>query len=316
MPLCMTNLRNLSDESLISETKTLVQDERRVSLAILHHLREIDRRRLFAGLGYSSLYEYCTRVFGYAEASAQRRIQAARLLADCPELAPQIESGSLSLSVLSQAQTFFRREAIRDVREKREILKTLEHQSSRQAERKLLTLASEPAKHLPEKVRAISDTHSEVRFTAAAELIAQIEELKNLLGEASMKNVIAYAVKTALEKKRPKTPKAIPTDSPPAPEVTTRYIPVAVKRFIWARDLGQCRHVEPKSGRRCSSRFGLEFDHLKPYALGGGNTPENLALKCKAHNTWSAIGAFGQAQMARFKPTLRQIGLLNLSLHS
>lgn len=75
-------------------------------------------------------------VFGYSEPAANRRIQSARLLSECSELAPQIQSGCLSLSVLTQAQTFFRREEIRDVEEKREILKSLENQSTRQAERK------------------------------------------------------------------------------------------------------------------------------------------------------------------------------------
>ena len=88
----MTNLHALSNESLISATKTLVLEERRVSLAVLYHLREIDRRRLYAEFACSSLYEYCTRDLGYSEASAQRRIQSARLLAECPELAPRIES--------------------------------------------------------------------------------------------------------------------------------------------------------------------------------------------------------------------------------
>lgn len=127
------NLYTLSDDSLISNTKRLVSEERRVSLAVLHHPREIDRRKLFARFSCSSLYEYVTQELGYAEASAHRRIQSARLLSECPELAPRIQSGCLSLSVLSQAQAFFRKEEIRDVDQKREILKTLENQSSRQA---------------------------------------------------------------------------------------------------------------------------------------------------------------------------------------
>ena len=307
----MKNLRALSDESLLQETQVLVAEERRVSLAVLHHLQEIDRRRLFAGLGFSSLYEYATRALGYSEASAQRRIQAARLLSQCPELAPQIESGSLSLSVLSQAQTFFRREEIRDPKAKREILKTLENQSTRQAERKLLSLASEPALHLPEKVRSVSETHSEIRFTADSELLAQIEELKALLGVTSLQEALAFAVQAGLDRKKPKAvktplPQASASESPtPAPVARTRSISAESKRVVWGRDQGQCSFLETQSGRRCSSKFGLQLDHLKPYALGGSNHPDNLALKCRAHNQFAAIQEFGRDKMAKFVKSLR-----------
>ena len=42
------NLKNLSDDSLISNTKNLVHKEREIITEILHHLREIERRRLFS----------------------------------------------------------------------------------------------------------------------------------------------------------------------------------------------------------------------------------------------------------------------------
>ena len=75
--------------------------------------------------------------------------------------------------------------------------------------------------------------------------------------------------------------------------------------MVWARDKGQCTYMASRTGQRCSSRFGLELDHLQPYALGGSNEPQNLALKCKAHNTWAAIQSFGRAKMARSIPSLR-----------
>src|SRR4051812_35745047 len=40
--------------------------------------------------------------------------------------------------------------------------------------------------------------------------------------------------------------------------------------------------------------------HIRPHALGGPNTRENLRLLCPAHNQLAAIQVFGAAKMARF----------------
>jgi hypothetical protein len=50
------NLKHLSDEALLSEIKNRVAREREMTLSILHHLKEISRRKLFARLGYATLF--------------------------------------------------------------------------------------------------------------------------------------------------------------------------------------------------------------------------------------------------------------------
>ncbi len=52
-------LRGLSDRELLSRVKDLVSRERAVTLEILVHLIEVERRRLHVGLGYASMFEYC-----------------------------------------------------------------------------------------------------------------------------------------------------------------------------------------------------------------------------------------------------------------
>ena len=42
------NLNNLSDENLLQNTQRLVAQEREVLIEVLHHLKEIERRRLFS----------------------------------------------------------------------------------------------------------------------------------------------------------------------------------------------------------------------------------------------------------------------------
>jgi hypothetical protein len=67
----------------------------------------------------------------------------------------------------------------------------------------------------------------------------------------------------------------------------TRHIPAPLKHLVWIRDRGRCT-FKTKT-HTCGSRYGLEFEHLQPFALGGTHTPENLTLRCRTHNQWSAI---------------------------
>ncbi|MDE0024719.1 MAG: HNH endonuclease signature motif containing protein [Spirochaetaceae bacterium] len=68
------------------------------------------------------------------------------------------------------------------------------------------------------------------------------------------------------------------------PDARSRYIPAPVRREVWRRDQGCCSYVDRYSGRRCSSRYRLEIDHIVPFALGGGEEPGNLRLRCRAHH--------------------------------
>jgi 5-methylcytosine-specific restriction endonuclease McrA len=49
-------------------------------------------------------------------------------------------------------------------------------------------------------------------------------------------------------------------------------IPTDVKILVWERDSGQCV--------RCGATTELQFDHVIPVALGGGNSPDNLQVLC------------------------------------
>ena len=84
--------------------------------------------------------------------------------------------------------------------------------------------------------------------------------------------------------KQPARPADISTSAPKSCPRAGRAISAEVKREIWQRDGGRCRFVDPRTGRRCASRHLLQIDHVFPYALGGGATPENLRLLCFAHH--------------------------------
>ena len=76
-----------------------------------------------------------------------------------------------------------------------------------------------------------------------------------------------------------------------APKVRSRFIPIEVKREVRDKCGGQCAFIGT-NGKRCPARHGLQFDHVQPFALGGGNDAENLRLMCPAHNRLLAEQVF------------------------
>lgn len=133
------NLRNLSDEDLLQKMDQLDREEKSQLTIILHHLREIENRRLFSSLGYKSLFDFTIKRYGYSEDQAYRRLSAVRLLKELPEIEGKITDGSLTLSHLSKAQSLFQKEKKLGSKftsdNKRQILRDIENKSARETEK-------------------------------------------------------------------------------------------------------------------------------------------------------------------------------------
>jgi hypothetical protein len=76
----------------------------------------------------------------------------------------------------------------------------------------------------------------------------------------------------------------------------SRHIPANVKRAVYERDGGQCTFVS-ESGHRCESRSDLEFDHVREFARGGKATVDDIQLRCRSHNQYTAEQTFGAGFM-------------------
>jgi hypothetical protein len=76
-----------------------------------------------------------------------------------------------------------------------------------------------------------------------------------------------------------------------------RRIPVQVARAVYERDGGCCAWVGP-DGVRCGERHLLQLHHLKPWAVGGEATVENIALRCALHNRHEARLYFARPDIA------------------
>jgi len=98
---------------------------------------------------------------------------------------------------------------------------------------------------------------------------------------------------------KPRAPRSIRpgADSPgssaaSSPRLASRHAASHIKRSAWRDDGGQCGFVS-KDGRRCTERAFLEFHHIRPYALGGPTSAENISLRCRRHNQYEAELVFG-----------------------
>jgi hypothetical protein len=184
------NLKHLLDDELLTVTKDLVQMERTTLTKILHHLREIERRKLYSDLGCASLFEYAVKHLQYSEGQAGRRIQAMRLIKEIPEIEQKIASGALSLSNISQAQSFFREttalgygaEKPVTKEQKLQVLSLLENKSARDGQRELIQLGGDAA--IPkERERVLADDKSEVRLVMDQELRESLKRFEDSLGQ-------------------------------------------------------------------------------------------------------------------------------------
>ncbi len=169
-----------------------------------------------------------------------------------------------------------------------------------------LQLAPPPSRSTLEPVTA--DAYS-LRVTVDAAFEKEIEELKALLShkipDGDLAALLREAVQCALEKHRKRKGAVEParkrkspvTAKAPTTAVSGRQaIPAAVRREVWKRDEGRCTWCGP-DGQRCGSTWKVELDHIRPAALGGPSTVENLRILCRSHNALSAERAFGRAHM-------------------
>lgn len=319
------NLRKLTDKDLLQKTEMLVQKERATTLEVLQCLREIEIRRLFVDLGFSSMYEMCIKYYKYSEGQTQRRLSAARLLKELPEIESKIQSGSLNITTLAKVQTFVRAEKqaqnILSKDDKLQLLESLQNKSTREAEKELVRQSHQPEfllgkfnvseKSLSKSVFKDSETSEQfVKFEALLNQENQklLQEFKELFAhellDTSALSVLQLLLKKALKEKKKKLGLDVADDknnvqmpSPPKMALLRPAISIHVKRTVWRRAQGCCEHVDSKSQKRCSSKYALQTEHVKPIALGGGNSIQNLALLCRAHNSRRAIKTFGVTEM-------------------
>lgn len=286
------NLKALSNETLVRTAEEIAEAERNKLTELLHYLREIDGRRLYADLGHPSLFDFVVRRLRYSEDQACRRISAMRLIRDVPEVEEKIASGDLTLTNLAIAETLFRRERRMGrpftPSAKRRFLKTIEGKSTRETERQAAIISPEPLR--PDSVRPVSEDRVELRFYVSLDAFEKIERVKGLLAHSNPEMSLGALVEKLCDLQIARLDKSL---APPgAPQVGGTPSVASIRRQVWKRDGGCCRN--------CGSRYAVQIDHITPRALGGGDTEDNLRLLCRHCNQRAAIKSFGRKKMSAY----------------
>jgi 5-methylcytosine-specific restriction endonuclease McrA len=142
------SLRSVSDQEILSRTSALAAQDRKLTLSLLLHLNEVERRKLYLKSGHGSMFDYCTSHLCYSEPSAVRRIKTARCLARFPELYALLESGEVNLSTVSTVAKILKPENCE------KIIARIRGKSQREAQ--AVVAEYEPRAMLPpDRVRAV-----------------------------------------------------------------------------------------------------------------------------------------------------------------
>jgi hypothetical protein len=298
-------MSNLSRRTVFAEIRSLVDDERRITRELIERIAFVDQHRLYAEIGFPSLFAWLVEGLKYSKASAYRRIQAARFVKAVPEAREMIESGAVNVTTLSNLQCAIRNEektmgAIPRER-KMELLAMVDEKSSEQAER----IVAEEFGIQPVaqgEVRAVCGGRTSVTLVFSAEQIALLERLKEVSAHshfnASLEEVLELAMKDALKKRDPLLKQSRSrenSDSPfgfaaePIVQTGNRQpLKSSLRNQVLRRDGGKCTYRDPVTKRVCASRHQVEIDHIMPVAYGGKDELQNLRCLCRAHNRLSA----------------------------
>ena len=101
----MENLLSLPDDDLLVRFGDAVDRDNQHGADLLRFIAEIDRRRLWAALGHSSMFGFCSERFHMSEGVAYKRIGVARLARRFPSIFDMVGRGELHLSGVLRLKT-------------------------------------------------------------------------------------------------------------------------------------------------------------------------------------------------------------------
>ncbi len=182
------DLRKLSDNQLTDHLQQLFQKEKQVGDSILLVLKEIKNRRIYASLGYSSLFEMLVRHFHLSETSSYQRLNALKLMESVPAAAKEIFNGDLSLTNAATLQSFIQRTEKEQskplsLNEKTELVHEIKNKSTKEAQQILATI--NPTAVMPkQKEKMITEQITQLQILVDAETLAQLKQVQNLLSHS------------------------------------------------------------------------------------------------------------------------------------
>jgi hypothetical protein len=299
---------------------------------VVELLSFVEETRAHLELGYSSLFDYCTKGLGYSESAAYRRIAVSRIIKTQPRVLEELRTGKLNLTTAAQIAPLVKSESFV------ELVESAVGKTSQEV-RLMVARVAEPRALPKEQLRVVTtggaervaelfqvgeisegdgsyfrnkdsgivvdrEVRVELRFSIREESQGKLREAQRLLSGkyprgVSLEELFEELLESYLERRaggrRASGVKRTGGKSARACDggAGSRYVPESVRREVYRRDGGECSYVGVE-GKRCGSRWDLEIDHIEPHALGGRSEVRNLRLLCRAHNAYRAERTFGK----------------------
>jgi 5-methylcytosine-specific restriction endonuclease McrA/DNA-binding NarL/FixJ family response regulator len=301
------NFHHLSHSDLIANFSDLVRKERQMTAQVLECIAEIDRRRLYLEKGYSSLFDFLVRDYGYSPGAAMRRVDGARLLRELPDVKEKIERGTLTLSQANQIQRAAREmkktERALSTEEKQELVQQVEHASKNETEKIIAERLNLPVMPV-QKETLHRDASVTLTMTFSAEQIEVLEQVRSMVSHAvnsqSWSELCVYLAKKELARRtntrssnmRSAKTKSIniatPSNFNVAATVKIRSaLPARVRKAL-LNPAARCQYKNHK-GEQCHSSRYLQIDHIQSLSRGGSDDIENLQVLCGTHNRYKYV---------------------------
>src|SRR6187399_777737 len=269
-------LEALNDHALLSRFGDLLRQDHEGNANLLRHIDAIDRRQLWAKLGYSSLFAFLVTRYHMSESTAGKRIGAARTARRFPVLFAMVARGELHLSGIHRLKAHLTSE------NHEHVLSAAKHKTIREIEELVARLAPQPdvpstLRALPTRTTAapaptspsasppmpvprrspdpapLSPGRYKLQLTLGENARNKLKQLQDLLAHQIPNGDPAAIVERALDAlltqvhkrktgitAKPRTQKPKPKSESPATATTsagrTRYLEFAVRREVWTRD--------------------------------------------------------------------------------
>jgi hypothetical protein len=185
-----------------------VRSERKITAQILRMILDFEDNKYHIELGYSSLFEWLTKAHGYDEGSASRRIQAARAMRAVPEVEQKLQDGQTTMTNLVKVQSIFRHAGQMSTEQKREVIESIEGQTTAEATQTLFKMFPEAASKINQDRRMIVDEeHVRYAYNLSQEQEEMVTRAKELLSHkipnGSMAEVVTYLAAYFVERNDP-----------------------------------------------------------------------------------------------------------------
>jgi len=92
----------------------------------------------------------------------------------------------------------------------------------------------------------------------------------------------------------PSAPRGVP-QTPIVPRPMSRAPSQALIHALTLEQGYQCSYIDPTTGRKCGSHFGLEIDHIQEWSRGGLTELKNLRYLCRGHHRRVSFLQFGES---------------------